>query len=118
LLVSHNSDILKSCSEAGILRRLSSLLPAQLCRQRSSRSRPPSESSPIASATWKRLDAHTSQRDRIRTMPKRTFQPNRRRRSKVHGFLTRMASKAGAAVLNRRRAKGRHKIAVSAGFRD
>ena len=52
------------------------------------------------------------------TMPKRTFQPNRRRRSKVHGFLVRMATKAGQAVLNRRRAKGRHKIAVSAGFRD
>jgi large subunit ribosomal protein L34 len=51
-------------------------------------------------------------------MPKRTFQPNRRRRAKVHGFLVRMASKAGAAVLSRRRAKGRHKIAVSAGFRD
>ena len=51
-------------------------------------------------------------------MPKRTFQPNRRRRSKVHGFLVRMATKAGAAVLSRRRAKGRHKIAVSAGFRD
>ena len=51
-------------------------------------------------------------------MPKRTFQPNRRRRSKVHGFLGRMATKAGQAVLNRRRAKGRHKIAVSAGFRD
>jgi len=29
-----------------------------------------------------------------------------------------MKSKNGAAVLNRRRAKGRHKIAVSAGFRD
>ena len=51
-------------------------------------------------------------------MPKRTFQPNRRRRSKVHGFLSRMKSKAGAAVLSRRRAKGRHKIAVSAGYRD
>jgi large subunit ribosomal protein L34 len=51
-------------------------------------------------------------------MPKRTFQPNRRHRSKVHGFLVRMATKAGAAVLNRRRAKGRHKISVSAGFRD
>jgi large subunit ribosomal protein L34 len=56
--------------------------------------------------------------DRNITMPKRTFQPNRRRRSKVHGFLVRMATKAGAAVLSRRRAKGRHKIAVSAGFRD
>jgi large subunit ribosomal protein L34 len=51
-------------------------------------------------------------------MPKRTFQPNRRHRSKVHGFLVRMATKAGQAVLNRRRAKGRHKISVSAGFRD
>lgn len=51
-------------------------------------------------------------------MPKRTFQPNRRHRSKVHGFLSRMKTKAGQAVLNRRRAKGRHKIAVSAGFRD
>jgi large subunit ribosomal protein L34 len=57
-------------------------------------------------------------RQELHPMPKRTFQPNRRRRSKVHGFLVRMASKAGAAVLNRRRAKGRHKIAVSAGFRD
>lgn len=57
-------------------------------------------------------------RHRTSIMPKRTFQPNRRRRSKVHGFLSRMKTKAGAAVLNRRRAKGRHKIAVSAGFRD
>jgi large subunit ribosomal protein L34 len=44
-------------------------------------------------------------------MPKRTFQPNRRHRAKTHGFLSRMKTKAGAAVLNRRRAKGRHKIA-------
>ena len=49
-------------------------------------------------------------------MPKRTFQPNRRHRSKTHGFRTRMKTKSGAAVLSRRRAKGRHKIAVSAGF--
>jgi large subunit ribosomal protein L34 len=51
-------------------------------------------------------------------MPKRTFQPNRRHRAKTHGFLTRMKTKAGANVLSRRRAKGRHKIAVSAGYRD
>jgi large subunit ribosomal protein L34 len=54
----------------------------------------------------------------ISSMPKRTFQPNRRHRAKTHGFLSRMKTKAGAAVLSRRRAKGRHKIAVSAGFRD
>ena len=51
-------------------------------------------------------------------MPKRTIQPHRRRRSNGYGFLSRMKTKAGAAVLSRRRAKGRHKIAVSAGFRD
>jgi large subunit ribosomal protein L34 len=51
-------------------------------------------------------------------MPKRTFQPNRRHRAKTHGFLTRMKTKSGAAVLSRRRAKGRHKIAVSASFRE
>lgn len=51
-------------------------------------------------------------------MPKRTFQPNRRSRAKKHGFRTRMKTKSGAAVLSRRRAKGRHKIAVSPGFRD
>ena len=51
-------------------------------------------------------------------MPKRTFQPNRRHRAKTHGFLSRMKSKAGAAVLSRRRAKGRKRVAVSPGFRD
>ncbi|HCG36870.1 MAG: 50S ribosomal protein L34 [Holophagaceae bacterium] len=43
---------------------------------------------------------------------KRTFQPNRRRRSKTHGFLSRMKTKGGRLVLKRRRAKGRHTIAL------
>ncbi|GGH01792.1 50S ribosomal protein L34 [Silvibacterium dinghuense] len=51
-------------------------------------------------------------------MPKRTFQPNRRRRSKVHGFRSRMKTKSGAAVLSRRRAKGRKRVSVSASYRD
>jgi large subunit ribosomal protein L34 len=46
-------------------------------------------------------------------MPKRTYQPKRIPRKRRHGFLKRMASRTGQAVIARRRAKGRWKLTVS-----
>jgi large subunit ribosomal protein L34 len=45
-------------------------------------------------------------------MTKRTFQPNNRRRSKKHGFRARMSTRAGRAIINGRRSKGRAKLSA------
>ena len=50
-------------------------------------------------------------------MPKRTWQPKKRRRMRVHGFRARMATKGGRSVLKSRREKGRKQLTVTRNYK-
>ncbi|MDR3547894.1 MAG: 50S ribosomal protein L34 [Candidatus Pacebacteria bacterium] len=45
-------------------------------------------------------------------MPKRTYQPKKRKRATTHGFLARSATPGGKKVIARRRRKGRASLTV------
>ena len=44
---------------------------------------------------------------------KRTWNPKKKKRMRMHGFLQRMSTLAGRKVVKRRRAKGRKRVAVA-----
>lgn len=45
-------------------------------------------------------------------MPKRTYQPSKKKRATTHGFLVRSATPTGRKIIRARRRKGRAQLTV------
>jgi len=46
-------------------------------------------------------------------MPKRTWQPKKKKRVRKHGFMKRLKTAGGRSILKRRMRKGRKQLAVA-----